>query len=111
MKRASGTGYVYRPKYPGPDGQPRESQIWWLQYRAGGQRIRESSGTNSRPKAESSPSRQNSLGTSQNSNALNPKPATMSITRRHVPSDQRWGRSGYSMLTLYAFSRWPAKLL
>lgn len=41
-----GLGHVFRPKYRDKrTGEKREQAVWWIQYRRGGKRIRESSGS------------------------------------------------------------------
>jgi len=43
-------GCLFKPRYT-KNGQARVSQVWWVQYRSAGRRIRESTGTRDRAEA------------------------------------------------------------
>jgi len=44
-------GCLFKPRYT-KNGQARVSQVWWVQYRSAGRRIRESTGTRDKPEAQ-----------------------------------------------------------
>lgn len=45
-------GYVYKPTYTTPEGETRESNVWWVGYSVGGKKQRESAKTTSKREAE-----------------------------------------------------------
>jgi integrase len=52
MRRAPGTGSVYRPGYRTPQGEKRQARLYWIAYRVAGQLRREPAKTTSRQDAE-----------------------------------------------------------
>lgn len=52
MRRAPGTGSVYRPGYRAQDGTKRVARLYWIAYRIGGELRREPAKTASRQDAE-----------------------------------------------------------
>jgi len=52
MRRAPGTGCIFRPSFRTPSGELRRGRLWWIAYRVAGQLKREPAKTQSRQEAE-----------------------------------------------------------